>query len=134
MRIQQHHQATWINDAYNANPDSMKASLTWLSEFADPEQLILILGDMAEIGEGSAESHLDILRTARSFFADARIVAIGKNMCQAATALESDKCPVNAFSSPREALPFIRQQIKANDMLFLKASRSTHLEIVEQEF
>ena len=70
MRIQQHHQATWINDAYNANPDSMKAALTWLSEFAVPDQLILILGDMAEIGDYAAESHLDILRTARSFFAE----------------------------------------------------------------
>ncbi len=133
MRIQKHHQATWINDAYNANPDSMKASLIWLSEFADPEHLVLILGDMAEIGEGSAESHLHILQFARKCFANARIIAVGQNMCQAAAAWDTDH-RISTFRTPGEALPFIRQQHQIEDMLFLKASRSTHLEIVEQEF
>ena len=60
--------AQWINDAYNANPDSMRATLNWLAEFADPSKLLLVLGDMREVGELSAAAHEEILRLALTLF------------------------------------------------------------------
>lgn len=48
-----------INDAYNANPDSMRAAITTLKSFQQPR--ILILGDMGELGVGAERFHKEIL-------------------------------------------------------------------------
>ncbi len=43
-----------VNDAYNANPDSMRAALEHLAERAGERRMIAILGEMAELGEASS--------------------------------------------------------------------------------
>ncbi len=45
---------TFINDAYNANPVSTKAALAALAGFAPKRRTIAVLGDMLELGEGTA--------------------------------------------------------------------------------
>jgi len=125
MRIAEHGGATWINDAYNANPDSMKASLLWLKEFADASRLVLVLGDMGEQGDRAPEAHADVIRFARDNFPAARIVAVGPMMSEAGKGIAD-----SSFASSAEAknLP-----VKPGDLVFLKASRSTRLELVEPE-
>jgi UDP-N-acetylmuramoyl-tripeptide--D-alanyl-D-alanine ligase len=49
-----------INDAYNANPTSMRAALLDLAERADGRRRVAILGRMAELGEESARYHAEI--------------------------------------------------------------------------
>ncbi len=49
-----------INDAYNANPDSMRAALEHLAERAGDRRRVAILGEMAELGESSRAFHVDI--------------------------------------------------------------------------
>ena len=83
MRLAEHGGATWLNDAYNANPDSMRASLEWLSEFADEDRLLLVLGDMGEIGKSALKEHLKVLYYARQKFPEARIAAVGAHMSKA---------------------------------------------------
>ena len=51
MKITEIAGVCYVNDAYNANPGSMRAGFEWLEEFADPARLILLLGEMREIGE-----------------------------------------------------------------------------------
>ena len=41
-----------VNDAYNANPDSMRAALEHLAERAGERRTVAILGEMAELGDG----------------------------------------------------------------------------------
>lgn len=125
MRIAEHSGATWINDAYNANPDSMKASLLWLKEFAEDARLVLVLGDMGEQGEHAAEAHAGVMRFARNAFPRARIVAVGPFMSEAGKGLADLSF---AASSEVKALP-----VKSGDLVFLKASRATRLELVEPE-
>ena len=126
MRITERDGVTWINDAYNANPDSMKASLTWLSEFADASKLLLVLGDMVELGEDSLKRHAEILSFARNLFPDARILAVGKKMTLAA----SDDMEVfpDSAACAEKILSFVRR----GGMVFLKASRMTKLELCEK--
>jgi UDP-N-acetylmuramoyl-tripeptide--D-alanyl-D-alanine ligase len=51
-------EGAWIiNDAYNANPDSMKAALTALHEFPHALRRIAVLGTMGELGMHAAELH-----------------------------------------------------------------------------
>ncbi|MEJ5261219.1 MAG: UDP-N-acetylmuramoyl-tripeptide--D-alanyl-D-alanine ligase [Ignavibacterium sp.] len=49
-----------INDSYNANPDSMKASLNLLSKMKPSYRKIAILGDMFELGVQSKKLHKEI--------------------------------------------------------------------------
>ena len=127
MRVSEHGGSTWINDAYNANPDSMAASLNWLSEFADPRKLVLILGDMGELGERSAEGHRSVCALAKHLFPASRFIVVGPRMTEAAaeTGLNCTAYP-SAQDAAKQALQF-----EPGSLIFLKGSRSTHLELVE---
>ncbi len=57
---------TVLNDTYNANPDSMRAALHTLAGMRGAGKCIAVLGDMRELGGGSAEEHLGIGQEARS--------------------------------------------------------------------
>ncbi len=128
-RIARHDGATWINDAYNANPDSMKASLEWLADFADPAKLLLGLGDMRELGDSALEAHVETLEYALKLLPGARLVAIGPTMAKAAERL-SKKPTACHESSDSAAAPF-QALAKAGDTVFIKASRGTRLELLE---
>lgn len=127
MRVSEHSGSTWINDAYNANPDSMAASMNWLSEFADPKKLVLILGDMGELGESGAEGHRSVCALAKRLFPDARFLVVGPHMTAAA---EEAGLDCTAYPSAQDAAN-ASVQIEAGSTVFLKASRSTHLELLE---
>ena len=131
MKLSEHGGAQWLNDAYNANPDSMKATLNWLSDFADPSKLVLVLGDMREVGELSEEVHVEILRLALEHFPGARIAAVGPYMVQAAERCRSEK--IVSFPDSAAAAEGVRAMVHPGDLVFLKASRGTRLERVEPE-
>lgn len=142
MRRSFHHGALWINDAYNANPNSMKAAIEWLSEFADPASLVLVLGDMGEIGVSGPAAHRNVLELALSRFPKARILAVGPQMTEAFDAIRSSECTKNgicgrkafhAFPDSGSAGKEILNWVKEGDTVFLKASRSTALEKVEPD-
>ena len=127
MRIAEHDGSTWINDAYNANPDSMAASLNWLSEFADPKKLVLVLGDMGELGERSAEGHRSVCALAKHLFPSARCIVVGPHMTAGAA---ETGLVCEAFPSARDAAA-ASLTFEPGSTVFLKASRSTRLELLE---
>jgi UDP-N-acetylmuramoyl-tripeptide--D-alanyl-D-alanine ligase len=59
-----------LNDTYNANPDSMQAALRMLSDLRREGKCIAVLGDMRELGQGSAEEHRHIGAYARTLGID----------------------------------------------------------------
>ncbi len=134
MKKQKHGNALWVNDAYNANPDSMCASLSWLSEFADSRKLLLVLGDMAELGPNSLKEHLRVLSFAYDQFPAARIVAVGPRMMEALEVLNAVvKRNITFFPSAVDAVSGVRDMVRAGDLVFLKGSRSTGMEVIEPE-
>ena len=48
---------TYVQDCYNANPDSMKKAIEFLSSVSDGRKKIFVLGDMLELGDDSAKEH-----------------------------------------------------------------------------
>jgi UDP-N-acetylmuramoyl-tripeptide--D-alanyl-D-alanine ligase len=127
MKISESNGITWLNDAYNASPGSMVAVLEWLSEFADPEKLCLVLGDMLELGEHSATAHSDALQAALKLLPGATIFAVGEAMTQAGKMLPSDK---NIFFYPDAVTAGVelKQHLKPGMMVLLKGSRGIQLE------
>ncbi|MDH3294354.1 MAG: UDP-N-acetylmuramoyl-tripeptide--D-alanyl-D-alanine ligase [Acidimicrobiia bacterium] len=65
--------ATIINDAYNANPTSMRAALATLSQ-TGAERLIAVVGEMAELGDEGPAEHRAIAAEATS--AGVRVIAV----------------------------------------------------------
>lgn len=131
MKKNEHLGATWLNDAYNANPDSMKATLRWLAEFADPKTLLLVLGDMLETGENAIPVHQEILQNAVQLFPGAKILAVGKLMSEAASAVHCET--LCTFPDSDACALEIATHVIPGGIVFLKASRGTHLEKVEPE-
>lgn len=60
MQVVTINEFTFINDAYNANPDSMRLAINTLSQMNGFENKIVILGDMLELGEHSEKFHRDL--------------------------------------------------------------------------
>src|SRR5438132_855118 len=65
-----------VNDAWNANPVSMRAALEHLVALAAGRRTVAVLGDMAELGDYSEEGHREVGRTADELGID-EVVAIG---------------------------------------------------------
>lgn len=135
MRQTPHGGSLWLNDAYNANPDSMRSGLLWLADFADPAETVLVLGDMGELGDGALREHMKCLSFARLLFPGTPICCIGRRMGEALAMLDpatADPACV-AFPEPgKEALAYIEEHAGEGSIVYLKASRSTALEKLEE--
>jgi UDP-N-acetylmuramoyl-tripeptide--D-alanyl-D-alanine ligase len=123
-----------INDAYNANPDSMLAAIRTFAEvFAQQEgtrRTVLILGDMLELGTRSYEEHCEVVRAAQDV--SDLLILVGTHMGASARAL--GLCGPRVLTWPDVALPQHAAEIAAaltpGDTVLLKASRGTGLERV----
>ncbi len=69
---------TVVNDAYNANPTSMRAALTALAAFPGSGRRIAVLGVMAELGDGGPAAHREILFHAEA--AGIEVLAVGTDL------------------------------------------------------
>lgn len=80
--------STIVNDAYNANPDSMCAALATLHEIgADADRRVLFMADMLELGEHSEAFHREVVEAAASLPTLDLLVLIGPAMHAAAESL-----------------------------------------------
>ena len=112
-----------IDDAYNANPGSMKASLSMFFNLygRDSSDIGIVLGDMLELGEGAASYHRDVVAYARYLFPEAGFVFIGRHMSDAAR-YESVKGLLLEDWHRRE--DEILEFLKDRHFLFFKASNA----------
>ncbi len=112
-----------IDDAYNANPGSMKASLSMFSNLygSYSSDIGIVLGDMLELGEGVASYHRDVVAYARYLFPKAGFVFVGRHMVDAAKYESVDGLLLeNWHRKEEEILEFLRDR----HYLFFKASNA----------
>ena len=74
-----------LDDAYNANADSMLAALETLRALPCPGRRVAVLGDMAELGESSGPAHAEVGRRAAELGLD-QLFAIGARAAEIAAA------------------------------------------------
>lgn len=121
---------TLLNDAYNANPNSMRAGLQTLVDLPTAGRRIAILGDMFELGETSDPYHREIGVLAAECKLDALYCIGDRSKLMADASREAGNVPVTHFATAADAAKQIPSQLRSGDLVLLKASRSMHLEAV----
>ena len=115
-----------INDAYNANPASMRAALDLLGRVGSGQQRVAILGTMRELGAQSALQHREVARAALVSGADL-VVGVGDFAAALHEVAPSD--PRVVATPEFDALwPLLAPRLECNAIVLLKASRGMRLE------
>ena len=117
-----------INDAYNANPVSMRAALSDLAAVAAGRRRVAILGDMAELGSAAPAYHEEIGREAARHGVEA-LLAVG----ELARAYVDGGVPVTRWAADAEAAATEATDfVQPGDVVLVKASRALGLERVAE--
>jgi len=134
---------TIINDAYNANPESMSAALHTLTAIPATGRSLAILGKMHELGEASDAIHAQLAKLAIDLGVS-QVVAVGElAKCYALPALDSPVSARDSFDSKNQksvwlpdfqaACDYIVNQVNSGDVLLFKASRAEHFEVLAEQ-
>jgi UDP-N-acetylmuramoyl-tripeptide--D-alanyl-D-alanine ligase len=125
-----------IDDAYNANPESMRAGLDALAAVAARRggRAVAVLGEMAELGTQAAEEHAGIGRHAAAL-GIARLVAVGEQArpIQHGAALESSWTGESCWVPDADAATaLLAGDLRPGDVVLVKASHAVGLERVAE--
>ncbi len=132
LQVSESNGVQFLNDAYNANADSMLAALQTLHEFPCRGRRIAVLGDMAELGEHSVEAHAEVGRKTAELGA-IQLVTVGKMASLTADAArEAGLRDVTECRDVVEATTALKKIAREGDVILLKASRVTGLERVSE--
>ena len=117
-----------LDDAYNANADSMLAALATLRDLPCAGRRVAVLGDMAELGGQAPAAHAEVGRGAVAAGVD-RLFAVGRMAGVLGSAARAEGlAAVSEYATPAAAAAELRSYLRPGDVLLLKASRSTRLE------
>jgi UDP-N-acetylmuramoyl-tripeptide--D-alanyl-D-alanine ligase len=114
---------TLIDDTYNANPSSMASAIAVLASQNAPR--VLVMGDMAELGELSDDEHRRLLALAESSTIET-IYLHGEQFARAAKAARRAR----HFADKAEIAAVLAPQLGAAHTVLVKGSRSQRMEVV----
>ena len=124
----------FLDDSYNANPDSMKAALRTLVELDAEGKRIAVLGEMRELGAESERGHREIGETAATLGVD-QLITIGdaaELIAEGARTAGLDK--VSSAQSTSEAAKLLSEIAEPGDLVLIKGSRAARTEEVIEQF
>lgn len=115
-------------DCYNANPSSMEVFIQEIQQEDIPEQKVLILGEMLELGQYSVEEHETLIQKINaSKFSD--VLLVGRSFERFKLELPEN---FYFFEHHENAKQFYRQKNYIGKFIFVKGSRSNQLEKIFQ--
>jgi UDP-N-acetylmuramoyl-tripeptide--D-alanyl-D-alanine ligase len=123
-----------VNDAYNANPESMAAALKAARWMAKGERLVAVLGHMAELGPVEFEEHEKLGRLVVRIGVE-RLITVGERARTIArAAIREGQLPedVASYEDPSEAAADVRAWVRPGDVVLVKGSRVAGLERVAE--
>lgn len=116
----------FINDSYNANPESMKASVkTFIELYENP---VVVLGNMGELGENEILYHQQVGEYLGNFNKSVKYLTVGNLAKKIGKALEAKGNNVKYFDSNEEVSRYILDNLNDSYTIFLKASRAMKFE------
>ena len=118
-----------IEDCYNANPSSMRASVA--NFLAEPPgtrtRRLLILGDMLELGAWSAEEHAAVIRLAAQA-PQTEVMLVGQEFAKARADMEPQPARITLFADREHLIAALRTHPVDNALVLIKGSRGIGLE------
>ena len=129
---------TWIDDTYNASPDSMKSGAQVLLSL-EGKRHIAVFADVLELGEASEHLHREVGAYLATLPEQGRVcdflITVGT---QAAFLAEEAKQQgmknVYCCSSNAEAIMYLKEMLRAEDVVLVKGSRGMHTEEIVKAF
>ncbi len=125
-----------VDDTYNANPSSLKASLdTVASLIFEGRRLLVGLGDMLELGSAAVEAHRNAGKLVAKTGAE-RFFAMGGHageMIQGAVSAGMSSGKVTTVRDCAQMAEAILKEVQEGDLIFLKGSRRMGLDRVSKE-
>jgi UDP-N-acetylmuramoyl-tripeptide--D-alanyl-D-alanine ligase len=133
--IFQHGSMTFINDAYNANPNSMREALTTLAAYPSAGRRIFVIGDMLELGDLSISAHTQLGQEISIKPIDL-LITVGEMTALTAKGardggMKEDR--IFAFDTREDASEFLGKNSRPGDCLLFKGSRGSGMEKVMQQ-
>jgi len=111
-----------INDAWNANPISMRAALEHLRQLAAGRRRVAVLGEMAELGDYTDDAHLEVARSVDEIGVDV-LISVGER---------ARVYGGRAVTDADEAITTLRSELKPGDCVLVKGARVLGLERVAE--
>ena len=125
---------TVINDAYNANPESMREALRTLAMITRPtrRRSVAVLGPMLELGEESIPRHIQLGETVVRLNID-RLLVVGEeaySLYRGAVAEGSWGAEVHWVATPEEAEAYLDTELVSGDVVLFKSSNGAGLRLL----
>ncbi len=123
-----------LNDAYNANPESVAAALKTAKVMAGEGRVVAVLGRMAELGQIAEAEHERIGELAARLRID-RLVTVGteaKTIAVAGVREGVEPDAVASYDDPESALADVRAHVREGDLVLVKGSRVAGLEALAE--
>ena len=117
---------TVVLDAYNANPSSMTVALESLLN-SDTKNKILILGDMLELGDYTADEHQKIIEILNKKTPET-VILVGKEFKKTKTSNSN----FHKFEETKDVIPFLQKKNFQNKTILIKGSRGIALEVLQE--
>ena len=134
LQIKEINGIQFIDDSYNANPDSMKAALRTLIELDADGRRIAVLGEMGELGDESERGHREVGEAAAALGID-ELIAVGATGAAIARAAKKAGLEKSvAVDSPEAAAELLGENAAPGDLILVKGSRSARMERVLEAF
>ena len=116
----------FVNDSYNANPESMKASVkAFIELYPNP---VVVLGDMGELGENEIEYHKQVGEFLGKLNKNVLYLTVGNLAKEIGKPLKEKGIDIKNFDSCNEVSRYIVENLNNSNTIFLKASRSMKFE------
>ncbi len=137
-QIKEHQGITWIDDTYNASPDSMKSGAQVLLSL-EGKRHIAVFADVLELGEASERLHREVGAylvnlTEQNRSCDFLVTVGTQAVFLAEEAKKEGMQNVHSFSSNAEAAKYLKTMLQAGDVVLVKGSRGMHTEEIIKEF
>jgi UDP-N-acetylmuramoyl-tripeptide--D-alanyl-D-alanine ligase len=119
-----------LDDTYNANPASVHAALATVAAHRGSRRVVVVLGDMLELGEGAADAHREIGGAVAALGA-AEFVAMGQHATMAVEAARraglTEACHTTTFE---DTVAHVLKRVVPGDLVLVKGSRGMRMERV----
>lgn len=127
FEVEEYDGKTLLKDYYNASADSIKAALSVMSEAKD-KRLVAVLGDILELGDYAKKTHYDLGKAVCEAGIELLVTAgaNAKEIANGAKAFGLEN--VVSFDTTEEAALYVKENIKCNDAVLIKASHGMHFE------